>query len=892
MNIFGRVTGKTMKQNRVRTLVTIIGVILSTAMFTAVTTFCSSLMDFGKRTFIYRSGNWHVSVESADSLLYEQLKRDTATDLLGSAEQLGYAAVESGNDGKPYLFVLAADAVFLEQMPVHLSMGRLPERDTEILLPEHLYSYGVFSAELGDTLELSLGKRTIDGEQVGQNTPYTEEESFTPQTEQVYTVVGFYERPDFEGYFSPGYTALTYCEGQQVSGGEYFLSVRLHRPGKTMDSYMERNGLEQYEKVNLNWDVLMFSGVWKYNNIAPFVGGMAAILSVLILLGSVSLIYSAFSISVSERTKQFGLLSSVGATKRQIRHCVFTEAGIVSAIGIPLGLLSGVAGMGITLALVGDRFQSILSSPYGMRLSVSVAALVTAALLALFTVFISAWVPAGRATRVTAIEAIRQGKEIAVRGRTVKTSKLVYRLFGLEGMLAEKYFKRSKRKYRTTIISLTLSIVLFVSSSAFCRELSDSVAGGLNTSGFDVMYYVPESQTPEKLLQWFSGAEGIGQMTYSTVRTERMVLEEDSLTKEYREYLEAWNEETNSPPETIQVIGAYYLEDEEYFRLAEQCGMSAEEYKAENPPAIAVNQCSRTLYRIDKENDGKVTERITYELQILAPEVSRITVLAQPEEIEGYRYFGVESDPQTGENCYYYERKDDTEGEESLWVPVTYRSIQVGGKIEEIPFGVSDQGFGGLLLLYPESVRIPEKNDSTYIYFNASDYETMITEIKQVLREHALSDGNLADMRAREKDRRDMILLANVFSYGFITLISLISMANVFHTISTNIALRRRDFAMLRSVGMTAKGLQRMMHYECLLYGSRALLFGLPLSAGMAVLIHRVTNGAVVSDFTLPWAAMGIAAFSVFAVVFVTMLYAMNKIKKDNPMDALKNENI
>ncbi|MCH5272077.1 MAG: ABC transporter permease [Lachnospiraceae bacterium] len=868
MNIFSKVTWKTMKKNRVRTLVTIVGVILSTAMFTAVTTFCSSLMEFSRRTCIYREGNWHILVQDADSLLYAQMARDKDTVMLGSAGQLGYAAVETENDQKPYLYILEADAVFLEQMPVHIIKGRLPEEDTEILLPYHLYANGGFSAELGDVLELSVGERRMEEEKLGQGTGYIDGEILTLQTEKTYTVVGFYERPSYslEGYSAPGYTALTYSDKGVQAEKEYFLSVLLRRPGKTIDDYDERNGLREASgAVKLNWDVLMFSGVWRYNNIMPFVGGMAVVLSILILMGSVSLIYSAFSISVSERTKQFGLLSSVGATRRQIRRCVFSEAGIVSVIGIPLGLLSGVAGMGVTLALVGDLFRHIIDSPYAMRLSVSAPALLAAALIALFTVFLSVWIPAKRATKVTAIEAIRQGKEITVRGKTVKTSKLVYALFGLEGALAQKYFKRSKRKYRTTVISLTLSIVLFVSSSVFGRELFDTVSTGLSPSKIDVLYYMPGEMEIEELTQWFSSIEGVKEMTHNTIRTGYMILEEDKQTGEYKEYLEkskstgpsGWTEEKT---EETQTIGIYYLAEELYRRLAVECGISAAEYESENPPAVVLNRRALTLYIYNKANE---MERITYELPILKPEVSEIT-------------------------C----RGIETAGEEAL----EPYSVRIGGKIEEIPSGiyVYTYSYEGILLFYPERARVPKEEDHTIFCFKASDYETMIQGLKQVLKENTLTNGdyNIVDFVEQEKEKRDMVVLANVFSYGFITLISLIAVANVFHTISTNIALRRRDFAMLRSVGMTAKGLFRMMFYECLLYGSRALLFGLPLSLCMALLIHRVTSNAVISGFTVPWAAMGIASFSVFVVVFATMLYAVNKIKQDNLMDDLKNENI
>ncbi len=864
MNIFTKVTWKTMKQNRVRTLVTIVGVILSAAMFTAVTTFCSSLMDFCKRSYIYHNGSGHISVESADSLLYAKLYADSDTASFASAEHLGYAVFESKNSEKPYLHVLGADSTFFEQMPVHLTSGRLPETDTELLLPYHLFTNGGFSAEIGSKLTLSLGERTLGGEKLGQNIPFLHDgeeehnglEVFTPLTEKTYTVVGIYERPSFEDYNAPGYTVLTRSSGEPLADGEYYLSVILKRPAKTMRAYMERNALDSYDGLWVNWQVLMFSGVWQYDNFIPFVGGMAFIACILILLGSVVMIYSVFSISVSERTKQFGLLASVGATKRQIRRCVLAEAGIVSAAGIPLGLLSGIAGMGVTLALVGDKFRNMLSSPYAMRLWVSVPAVVAAALVTLFTVLLSVWIPSRRATKITAIEAIRQSREITTGNRQVKMSKPAYRLFGLEGMLAKKYFKRSKKKYRTTVISLTLSIVLFVSSSVFGSGLSSSVSGSANVSDVDVVYYPDDMVELPELAQCFSQVEGIQEMTYSTRRSGGIVLDEEKLTKEYREYIEKFPlslmEEMEEP---VKMEYIHYVEDGVYDRLAGQCGIPEEVCASENPPAVVLNRRQFTVYYTEMNGEAN---RLSYDMQMLRTEVSEIEIV-------------------------------------DIYTETLEKSLaQIGGKTEEKPFGIGDfEGRGdGILMIYPERARVPEERDVTKFYFKASDYDTMIRGIEQVIKENTWSDEGLMDYVAMQKEQKDMVTLAKVFSYGFISLLSLISVVNVFHTISTNIALRRRDFAMLRSVGMSKKGLLRMMHYECLLYGSKALMYGLPLSALMAALIHNVTTNVYESGFTLPWVPMGIASLSVFAVVFVTMLYSMRKIKKENPMDSLKNENI
>ena len=269
---------------------------------------------------------------------------------------------------------------------------------------------------------------------------------------------------------------------------------------------MEKNGLG-YET---NSNVLMFSGVSSHDNFYRVLYSLAAIVTALIVFGSVSLIYNAFSISISERTRQFGLLSSVGATKKQLRSSVFFEAFAVSVVGIPLGILVGIAGIGVTLHLIGDKFMDLGGFSIPMRLEITPAAILIAIAVAVITVFISALIPSKRATRISAIEAIRQTSDISVKPKKVRTSRITYKLFGLPGMLAQKYYKRSRKKYRATVVSLFMSVVLFVSASAFTGNLTETVRGGFSTKGYDLIYYselsAQQENSVKELLSLIGGA--------------------------------------------------------------------------------------------------------------------------------------------------------------------------------------------------------------------------------------------------------------------------------------------------------------------------------------------------------------------------------------------------
>lgn len=193
---------------------------------------------------------------------------------------------------------------------------------------------------------------------------------------------------------------------------------------------------------------------------------------------------------------------------------------------------------------------------------------------------------------------------------------------------------------------------------------------------------------------------------------------------------------------------------------------------------------------------------------------------------------------------------------------------------------------------------IPEsegyEQEYAYLYISAFDADSAVTNLKAALDEANVNytDGSIYNAADNERMMRSIVSLIEVFSYGFIVLISLISIANVFNTISTNVALRKRDYAMLRSIGMTHRGMNRMMNFECILYGTRSLLIGLPLAIAFTYLTYMAVMDALDFPFTLPWLSVVIAVLCVFIVVFASMLYSTGKIKRDNPIDALRDENI
>ena len=908
MNVFSKVTLESLKKNRTRTVVTIIGIMLSAAMICASTTLVSSMQNFVLRCEIYRSGDWHGAVYDAAYKDYEDIRDSGKVSSAAYAQVLGYAKIGSANEYKPYLYVLGGDAAsgYFETMPVHLILGTLPKDPTEIILPEHLTSNGKVNYTLGDTVTLEVGDRMLDGKRLGQDTPIYAYDSEThtevmsgeglENTEpRTYTVVGIYERPTFEDYSAPGYTALTAADTKSADQSPIHCYFKLHKPAGVYD-FMKEMGYTQEYRYAYNTKVLLYSGTAPFDSFLTAFYSLAAIIIALIVFGSVSLIYNAFSISVSERTRQFGLLSSVGATRKQLRRMVLFEALAVSIVGIPLGILVGIGGIGITLLLIGDKFFSIVRVDIPMRLCVSWQAVVIAAVIALVTVLISAWIPSKRATRVSAVEAIRQSMDIKVSGRPVRTSKLSYKLFGLPGVLAGKHYKRNRKKYRTTVVSLFMSIVLFVSAAAFTDYMMESAEGGLASDQFDLIYAAESdasaAMTPDALLELLFSEQNVTGGTYTKKQFLQGDISREYVTAMFADRFSNFGMESEDrAPKELGISGyLYFVADAEFNKLLEKYNLQeADYYNRDKPLGIALDR--------NIELDRRLEKYVT--LDTLKGDVCVIEGLYYV-EIDGYYRKDSRID-ENGNKVVLYQNRDNESDiielpYEESFAKYTLRSEKT---IEEAPFFVSRSTPVAINMIYPYSMLesvIPEaalnQFRNTEYFLTSSNHTASFENLATVLTENGLSSRQLFDYAANAETNRNVVTIIRVFAYGFIVLISLIAAANVFNTISTNISLRRREFAMLKSVGMTQKGFRRMMNCECLLYGSKALLLGLPVSCGITYLIYRAVTTAYETSFHLPWAAIGIAVLSVFLVVFATMMYSMSKVKKDNPIDALKNENL
>ncbi|MBM7608803.1 putative ABC transport system permease protein [Lysinibacillus composti] len=862
MNIINKVTIRHLKQNKRRSLVTIIGVIISVAMITAVSTLGVSFLDLLARVEINKSGEWHVQYNDVTLDQIQAIDEDSNTKSLILSND-GYAVLEdSNNEFKPYIYLKNYNPSGMEHFPIEVIEGRLPRNENEIAISEAIKSNANIDFKIGDQLSFDIGERVhkTEGITLTQNDPLQRlddlvNEELKINENKAVKVVGIIERPTWEPTWSPGYTAIGYVDEKSLSQSDTVDAFVVLRDIKTSlfehaKSLAQTHGIE---KVNYNSELLRYYGVTNNDDLRSTLFSLAAIVMGVIIIGSVALIYNAFAISVSERSRHLGMLSSVGATKKQKRNSVFFEGAVIGAISIPIGILAGIAGIGITFMFINTSLQGALGVSEKLELVATPASILIAIVISIVTIFISTYIPAQKASKISAIDAIRQTHDIKLSDKNVKTSILVRKLFGLEGEIGLKNVKRNRKRYLATLFSLVISIVLFLTVSYFTESLKKSLEMTQNDIQFDI-----------QIMSSKLGKDELVDYTKLDYVTNSSMIEEVQLNAligvdELPDQLKSQIQENDSDLEDGKY--PFYaalsgLDQDSFIAFAEQIGVDADEFlENDTPLAIVIDQISYQDYATGKFIESEAIE----------------TEVGNKIDLYTTTYGDMENDETTREFM---------------------SSVQIGALTDQIPMGIQTASLGGINIIVPETTMdkfsIPSEEKTTYVILNSSD--PMATQ--EVIEDQKNMDIYVYNVQQQRQQEEQIILFLSVFTYGFITLISLISVANIFNTISTSIALRKREFAMLRSVGLTPKGFNKMIRYESIFYGVKALLYGLPISVLVMFGIHRSTNYTFEYEFTLPWMSILFVIIMIFLIVGAAMLYSISKVKNENIIDSLKQESI
>lgn len=885
MKVLNDLSIKDLKLNKKRSAVIIIGIILSTALICGVagivTSFQKSILEYYKQN----EGNYHAIFYEVpkDELKYIEENRNVKDYYL--SEELGYANLEnSQNKNKPYVNVISMSNGYLNNMGILLIEGRMPENSNELVITKHIISNGKVDYKIGDTIYLDVGQRQLTtGEKLNQNNPYLTgeedngeilKEEIINTTKKEYKIVGIIERPSMtlEQYTSPGYTVITKMEKVYNKANiavlynkvskyqEYTEQINEMVKAQTSEekeNAKQFNGLRdvvyksyKYE-VLLNFDLLAFEGANLSDNMMSTLYGVGGVVMAIVLVSSVFVIRNGFAISIIERLKQYGMLASIGATKKQIKKSVYFEGLILGCIGIPIGVASGIFAIDILLKVVNYILKDYMDD---IRLfySISWFAIIISIVISTITVWLSCRSSAKKASKVTPIEAIRNADDLKLKAKKVKFPKIIAKVFRTGGEIAYKNLKRSKKKYRTTVISIIVSVVIFITISSFIQYAFKMSSNYYTKRDYNISVYenlgndITTENTKneyERLLE-ISKLDGIER--YSIKRTIFMQVDsKDNVTEFGKNLVSTGIDEDGKEIQDNLLIMS--LGKNEYERFINELNGKYDDYK---DGAILIDNC------LTYDSEGK--------------------------KVEGNLYSWKKGDIITGEI-------GDIKGNRKE------QSIKLVDKTDKRPMGLEEKYSNiGYLIVSDEFIEKIGYTGVKTMQIKAIDSFKVEEEINQFYKSKNISesDVNVSNLDELVKEDNAISLVISIFLYGFISVITLIGVTNIFNTITTNMNLRKKEFAMLKSVGMTKKEFNRMIKLESIFYGLKSLIIGIPIGTLLSYFIFKMFKTDLGMGYVIPFKPIVISVVFVAIVIGVIMRYSMSKINKQNIIETIRNDNI
>ena len=849
-NILNKFTKRNLKLNSKRTIATCVGIILSTALICAVAGVFSSF----QKTLIQHAkmsdGDYHTVFYDIPQEKQKYITENRNVENYFITQNVGYAQLKgSKNKYKPYLHLMEFDENALNNWGLKLINGRMPENSDELIISKAIEENGGVKYNIGDKIELKIGKRISNGYELNQYNPYTEDGNGNNQeqieNEQLreFTIVGIIERPnmEIEEYSAPGYTIITKLNEKKENTNILVKYKNIKNTYKTTEK-IEKT-LDGGYNYHVNSELVRWSGVSRADDTTIMLYSLAGIVIAIIVISSIFVIRNSFAISITEKMKQYGMLASIGATKKQIKRNVLFEGMILGIISIPIGILLGIIAtyilIQITTLLIGNiAFSTEMKFIFNMPIE----AIILSIILGFITIYISCIFSARKASKVSPIEAIRNNDDIKIKSKKIKSPKIIKKIFGIGGEIAYKNLKRNKKKYRTTVISLVVSITVFISLNTFMNYVF-----GISSIYYKEMNYninlnidTDKETTDEKAYKYLQNlAKNNDLKEYSILRTAYINTDslEDKETKEYQNYIK----DTSGEPNHLVIVS---LGETEYKRYVKEIG---EKYE----------KCKDGIIYYDNS--------VIYDKD--AKKIKCINI-AEEDRIKG-----------TVKN-----KNDETSSDKKVDLEI----VKIADKAPMNNRNVSNYG------MFIVSDELMDKIGEYYCYNmkinsnNPDEFCKKIDEEKDV----TLTYTNYKEI-AEQENR--MVLLISIFLYGFIIVITLIGVTNIFNTITTNMNLRSKEFAMLKSIGMTKKEFNKMINLESIFYGIKSLIIGIILGLGISYFIYKIVIGADATEqlqFIIPTKPIIISIIFIIIIVGIIMRYSLSKINKQNIIETIRNENI
>lgn len=895
MKILNKLTVKNLKLNKSRTIVTIIGIMLSCALIMVVAGMAASAQQTMVNLQINDTGNYDLFVKGANKKIIDNAQANRNVKDIYIKQNLGCAYLPQAKfDTKPYINVVAFnEKSFTDCFNVTLKEGRLPENENELVLSQSVIENSKADYKLGDIVALDLGKRVyVSGDEIPlDDTDYFNDTNGTEKLvdthKKTYTVVGVFNKVSSSYFaadsFSASSSAFTLAE-ENADINDLFISFTsdgekdyittsgeiLNLTGDDFDNlnndfevYLE-NG--DFDEASINKDLLRYKGFALSDEYMSMLFSLAVIIIVIIAISSIFVIRNSFAISITEKTKLYGMLASIGATSKQIRHNVLFEGFVLGIIGIPAGILLGVGVIALLVVILNALLENMLngiSFVYAVPWWAAVISAVMSAVIILFSTLSSAF----RASRIAPITAIRGNNDIKInknKRKSYKAPKFIKKLFGVGGEIAYKNLKRSKKKYRTTVISIIVTVTMFISISTFIEYEMKITGDHFKNMPYNITVYANDKLSYDEYENIYKRIIADTDINSSIKACENYYGNIVGLTDYYTEDAKAaelqggdlayvFGVDNKSFKEYVTALG-YNYDD------VKDKALITNDFKYYNSDNILIKGKEfdlpmNTVVKLYPNGNPSYTEDDIKEIQKTDPD------------------FVYNPDDYKSVDLVIY----DTINKE---VPGSIVS-SIMSTLNEGSVLVSEDYFKKLFA---------EDNDYTtrVVVIDSAEPAQTVEYIKNL----GIDGLDIYNLNDQKEQINAVVLIIAIFAYGFIIVISLIGITNVFNTINTNMRLRSKEFAMLKSIGMTKKEFNRMIRLESLFYGLKSLLIGVPLGLLGGYAIFKATGITIMLDYSFPTMAVLISIVFVFFVVWLIMKISISKVNKQNIIETIRNDNI
>lgn len=858
MNIIQKVTWKCMKAAKRRTMVTIFGVILSVAMIAAVSTIAQSFQDLMLRNARSNFGDFEMEFYDVPAKQAEKLVKDSRIKESLISYHDTCAFLKDVKDAqRQYIQLQVYDMEHLHLNALQLVKGTLPRQKDEILLSESFMETSGTAWKIGDSITLPIGYTVQkDGSRSYSqwNSDDATGESFHQTGERTFRITGIMD--DGKVHFgSQNYAFYLPFQGNEGTlDNRYVISFTMKE--RTASIYEDAQQLaEDYGlqdvQINPNNTLLMFYGINDDNGFMTTITLATGMVALIIMIGSISLIYNAFAISLSQRSRYLGMLASIGATQKQKRSSVFFEAFVIGAFAIPIGILCGYAGIGITFLCIQSLIQGMFETMVELRLVITWQSVLVSVLFSFIVLLISAWLPARRASRITPIDALRQNQDVSIRVKDVRRTRWIRKWFGFSAALGAKNMKRSRHRYYATLFSLIISMVLFMTAYSFSTFISQAFSMAQGEIPADVTngYSQPEGDAIREQLSRLPSAEEFLYMESVTLQDHSTAAYSDQL----QQLLDEQGRHFDEPQQRLsfEIIA---LNDQSFARYAGEVNASMEDFTGSDAQAILLNKltCKKentfTDYRLLENAEKGMTlqaamDKRSYETAIHVAAVSEVHPWFMPANVDDIH---------------------------TIYLITNEQSMRILKK----------------------QLQLTQDMLSMKFQYRSSQPYALENELTQLQSQHPAGTIFKSNIRALKDRQNQLSLFLNVFLYGFVALILLVSAANIYNTISTGIALRRREFAMLKSIGITPGAFRAMIRMEIMQYLGRTMLFGIPLTLLVIYGVYAVLQRNFAFAFAFPWQGLLFIILLLAALLFMSMRLALQAMKHDNLMETIRQESI